>query len=357
MLLMQKLGQARVSSDPSKNWDVQIRRRLSSSGPETLQSMMGSEARAQRASELSAAERPFAAGQEAKAWLDEASIPLEGSGASLSSLFEIPEGYSPSQIGVIGDKKFDDAAEEQTEQYQAVISSNVGALPRPFAAGGDAKSWLDEASILLQSSGPSSDISKLYEGYDPSQAELVGDQSFDSMAEDQTRNYLDGLSSTPSASQKPFAADNIVPGWLESASSPMVRLVEFKEFSPPPFLMQNMDILLSSFLILQWKSQVCGRSAEAILPQVETLHCFSIFEAIFRSLFPYIAHLSSSVKCNKSVRQSMRLVSRASIPSSRESSFLLISALLYSGLVHSLLKTWRVKTHALLSHSSFITFA
>ena len=226
---MQKLGQARVSSDPSKNWDVQIRRRLSSSGPETLQSMMGSEARAQRASELSAAERPFAAGQEAKAWLDEASIPLEGSGASFSSLFEIPEGYSPSQIGVIGDKKFDDAAEEQIEQYQAGLASSTSTSQQPFAAGGVVKGWLEEATIpiaLPDSSSSADTLGDFLEGYDAEQQAASGNIDFNEAAEEQTKQYLAALPTSLAGSQKPFAAGVDSPSWLEAASLPLVSMLK-----------------------------------------------------------------------------------------------------------------------------------
>ena len=181
---------------------------------------MGPEARAQRVTKLSASQRPFAVEAGATAWLEEASIPIEGSGASLSSLSEIPEGYRPPQAGTPGDDKIDRAAEQQTEQFMAGISRAGNAAQRPFAAGENVKGWLDQASRSLVSS-VTSRASSLFEKFSPSQEEVAGDQSFDGKAEEQTKQYLDGLTDT---AQKPFAAGYNTPGWLEAASSPMVRI-------------------------------------------------------------------------------------------------------------------------------------
>ena len=177
---------------------------------------MGSEARAKRASELSAAQRPFADVEGTEAWLEAASIPIEGSGASLSSLYGLPKGYTPARLGVTGDVRFDPTAEQQTKQYLAGLSEAPG---KPFAAGEAVKGWLDQASRPL-TSNVTSEASSLYEKYSPSQAEMEGDQAFDGNAEEQTRQYLAGL---PEASRRPFAAEYNVPGWREAASSPMVR--------------------------------------------------------------------------------------------------------------------------------------
>ena len=216
-----KIGQPNVSADPSKNWDVQLRRQLISNVPETSQSIMGPEARAQRVSKLSASQRPFAVGAGATAWLEEASIPIEGSGASLSSLSEIPEGYRPPQAGISKDVTLDLAAEQQTKQFLAGISREGNAAQRPFAAGEAAKGWLEEASSPLERPAASSDLASFYEG--PSQTGNSGDKAFDERAEKQANDYLAGLSDTLNALPRPFAAGYNVPHWLEAASTPMVR--------------------------------------------------------------------------------------------------------------------------------------
>ena len=199
-----------------------MRRRLISGAPETLQSMLGPEARAQRVSKLGAAERPFATGQGAKAWLDDASIPIEGSGASLSSLYGLPEGYRPPQAGITGDVKIDQAAEQQTKQFLAGISRGGNAAQRPFAAGEGAKGWLEEASSPLDRPAASSDLASFYGS--PSQTGFSGSKSFDAMAEKQTRQYLKGLARDRNIPKGPFAAGNDAPGWLEAASSFRVRI-------------------------------------------------------------------------------------------------------------------------------------
>ena len=188
-------GQSDVPSDPSKNWDVDLRRRLLGSASEVL---LGPEARAQRISKLSAAERPFAVGQEAKGWLDGASLPTEGSGASSSSLYGLPEGYSPAQMGMTGDSNFDPAAEQQTKQYLASLSD---APEKPFAASKAVKGWLEEVSapIADSSSLTTSSLSEVPEGYSPSQEGITGDSSFDAAAEEQTRQYLAGLDAATSS--------------------------------------------------------------------------------------------------------------------------------------------------------------
>ena len=145
------MGQPRTSAGASIAWDVQIRRRLIGSGTEALQSLLGPEARAQKVINLSAAERPFAVGEGAKGWLDEASVPLEGSGASLSSLYGLPEGFSPNQQGIFGDGGFDLAAEEQRARYLASLSSNVAPTQTPSAAERDSPGWWEKATVLLVS--------------------------------------------------------------------------------------------------------------------------------------------------------------------------------------------------------------
>ena len=215
-------GKPKTQADPSKDWGVQLRRRLISSTPETSQGMMGSEARAQRVSKLNASERPFAAGQEARVWLDEASIPIEGSGASLSSLYGLPEGYSPIRAGFTSDVAFDQAAEQQTRQYVASLFTDLSGTQRPFAAGEAAKGWLEEASSPLERPAASSDLASFYEG--PSQMAISANKSFDATAEQQTRQYLKGLARDRDTPKGPFAAGNDAPGWLEAASSFRVRI-------------------------------------------------------------------------------------------------------------------------------------
>ena len=216
--MLSRPGKPKSRADLLRASDIQVRQQLISSAPETLQSMLGPEARAQRISKLGATERPFAVGR-AKAWLEEASIPTEGSGASLSSLYGLPEGFSPSQIGVTGDAAFDAKAEQQAREY---LASLPAAPERVFAAGEAVKGWLDQASRPLTSSATSR-ASTLFEKYSPSQAEVEGDQTFDGRAEEQTRQYSAGLASTPSSSRRPFAAGYLEPGWLEAASTLMVN--------------------------------------------------------------------------------------------------------------------------------------
>lgn len=111
--------------------------------------LLGSEARAQRVSELSASRRPFAAGGIQKSWLDEASSPVKRSAAprAISTLAELPKDYSPSKAEFTGDSKFDQAAEEQTRMYLAGISSHVDGSPQPFAVGKEIPGWREAASL------------------------------------------------------------------------------------------------------------------------------------------------------------------------------------------------------------------
>lgn len=145
------VGQPTSSANSGKTWNVKIRQPSEPSNPgkpETLDSMLGPEARAQRVSGLSANARPFAAGESTRSWLDEASIPLDRSGTSPSASTGSEVTLSPGQE-FVGDASFDQMAEELTKQYLAGLSSSLGAAARPFAAGTDIPGWLEAASTPL----------------------------------------------------------------------------------------------------------------------------------------------------------------------------------------------------------------
>lgn len=116
--------------------------------PQTIESLLGSEARAQRVVKLSASQRPFAVGSGLQSWLDEAQLPPAGPRA-VSSLYELPQGYSPSQAGVTGEPSFDQSAEDVTKQYLDGLSANAEDSQRPFAVGSSSQGWLEAASSLM----------------------------------------------------------------------------------------------------------------------------------------------------------------------------------------------------------------
>lgn len=191
-----------------------------------MESMLGPEARVQRIVELSEAERPFAVGEGARSWLEQASMPLEGlrASSSISSLSEIPEGYNPSQAGVAGNPQFDQAAEDQTRQFLTGITGGVDAARKPFAAGGAVKSWLEEASTPMGDSSVYAKSSLFDPPVEvaPGQTDSREENKFDATAEQQTKQFLADLIDDADTSRKPFAVGNDSPGWLEAASTPMV---------------------------------------------------------------------------------------------------------------------------------------
>lgn len=190
---------------------------------EILESMLGSEGRAQRVNKLGEAERPFAVGGASKSWLEEASSPLEDSKLPSPSFGQLFVEYSTRQANLGTQRGFDQAAEELTAQYQAGFSGDANASQRPFAVGGDVKSWLENASGAPDTSTIRiSSLSEIPEGYLPSPEDTAGNSSFDAAAEEQTRQYLAGVSGSPSA-RRPFAAGLESPDWLKAASIPLVR--------------------------------------------------------------------------------------------------------------------------------------
>ena len=128
-------ARTRSSANYPRVQDAQNKRaRFSSAAkPEESETMLGPEARAQRISDLSATERPFAVGGSVKAWLDEASTPLEDSPAASSTVSWYEEG-APSQGPVIGDRGFDIAAEEHAKQFQTALEGNIKRSQRPSAS-------------------------------------------------------------------------------------------------------------------------------------------------------------------------------------------------------------------------------
>lgn len=212
-------------------WEVQIRAPQPvidrKAKAEPLESMLGAEARAQRVRKLRATQRPFALGTDVKAWLDEASTPLEPLGDPSRSPGQLLVGYGTRRI-TAGDKLFDQTAEQQTRQYLASLTDTPSTLERPFAADGFAKSWLEEASSPMEGIDTDksrvSSLSELPVGFTTSPEDLADGQSFDQTAEEQTQQYLAGLSNLGTASSKPFASGSTTPGWLESASHPLVSL-------------------------------------------------------------------------------------------------------------------------------------
>lgn len=186
-----------------------------------LDPLLGAQQRADLVSQLSIAERPFSAVQGSTGWLQQASSPMGASSslASTRSFYELAQASPAAQ----GDTAFDVTAEQQTRQYLAGLSSSGDSTKMPFATG--AKTWLEEATIAPGQPGSSTSISSLSEipeGYSPSKAGVKGDQRFDQNAEELTRQYLESISSSPTALQLPFAVGDKSPGWLEAASTPMV---------------------------------------------------------------------------------------------------------------------------------------
>lgn len=191
---------------------------------DTLPGMLGSEARAQRIVNLSASERPFAVGGPAEDWLDEASSPLQAFQNPSSSFGAIFAEYSTREANATGSRDFDQAAEENVKQYLAGLPSPDGSAERPFAAGDIVKGWLDRASGPPEESDASvriSSLSELPQGFTP---DITGDAVFDLKAEEQTRQFLAGLSSNASGALRPFAAGIGSPGWLEAATSSAVSI-------------------------------------------------------------------------------------------------------------------------------------
>lgn len=203
---------------PTENGGLQTRQ-AQPGRARALESLLGPDARAQRVLKLNASERPFAAGQGVKAWLDEASTPLQRSEAAPSSIvYESSEEYSPSKREINAYTDFDQAAEEQTRQYLASLSTGRSGPPRPFAADEGARAWREEVSAPQ---GKSSNLYMAPQGTAPAQKDPTAYQNFDSLAEEQTRQYLDRLSRAEGQTQKPFAAGGGSQSWLEAAIIPM----------------------------------------------------------------------------------------------------------------------------------------
>ena len=96
---------------------------------------------------------------------------------------------------------------------------------KPFAAGEDTTSWLEEASTPMgDSSSQLSSISSLYDApqeFGQSQADLSGNKLFDEVVEKEIAKFDAALSSGEDASERPFAAGDESPGWLEAVSTPV----------------------------------------------------------------------------------------------------------------------------------------
>lgn len=117
--------------------------------------MLSPEARVGRVMQLKALERPFAAGEAVKSWLDDASNPLDSldTPSGISSLSDTPQDFIPSQDASEANKGFDEKAEEQTRQFLAGISSRTAEdrPQKPFVPGRNSPLWLEAAFSLVVS--------------------------------------------------------------------------------------------------------------------------------------------------------------------------------------------------------------